>query len=30
LRRKLEAAGSRRLVQTHRGFGYSIGVVDQQ
>jgi two-component system, OmpR family, response regulator len=30
LRRKLEAAGSRRLVRTHRGFGYSIGVVNQQ
>jgi two-component system, OmpR family, response regulator len=29
LRRKLEAAGSQRLVQTHRGFGYSIGVVDE-
>ncbi len=27
LRRKLEAAGSTKLVQTHRGFGYSIGAV---
>jgi two-component system, OmpR family, response regulator len=25
LRRKLEAAGAAKLVQTHRGFGYSIG-----
>jgi DNA-binding response OmpR family regulator len=29
LRRKLEAAGSERLIQTHRGFGYSIGVVHE-
>jgi len=29
LRKKLEAAGSGRLVQTHRGFGYSIGVAQQ-
>jgi two-component system OmpR family response regulator len=27
LRRKLEAEGSTKLVQTHRGFGYSIGAV---
>jgi DNA-binding response OmpR family regulator len=25
LRRKLEPDGATRLVQTHRGFGYSIG-----
>ena len=30
LRKRLETAGLERLVQTHRGFGYSIGVVDQQ
>jgi DNA-binding response OmpR family regulator len=27
LRRKLETEGSAKLVQTHRGFGYSIGVI---
>jgi len=27
LRKKLEAGGSTKLVQTHRGFGYSIGAV---
>jgi DNA-binding response OmpR family regulator len=26
LRKKLEAAGSDKLIQTHRGFGYSVGV----
>jgi DNA-binding response OmpR family regulator len=29
LRKKLEAAGSPKLVQTHRGFGYSIGVAHE-
>jgi DNA-binding response OmpR family regulator len=29
LRKKLEAAGSERLIQTHRGFGYSIGVIPE-
>jgi DNA-binding response OmpR family regulator len=27
LRRKLESEGTARLVQTHRGFGYSIGAI---
>lgn len=30
LRKRLETAGLGKLVQTHRGFGYSIGVVDKQ
>jgi two-component system OmpR family response regulator len=29
LRRKLDAGGSAKLVQTHRGFGYSIGVLHE-